>query len=175
MAHFDELTGLPNRTLFLDRLEQVMIHAHRNLARFALMFLDLDDFKEINDSYGHLAGDEVLREVARHLERCVRESDTVARLGGDEFMIILSDLKHRDEPGVVARKLLEAFGRPIHLKEFSCQVGVSIGVSIYPDDATEAEELIAHADAAMYQAKQEGKNNYRYWNKRRQRPGRGAP
>jgi len=163
LAHFDELTGLPNRSLFQDRLEQVRIHTHRNRGRFALLFVDLDGFKEVNDSYGHQAGDAVLREVARRLAQGVRESDTVARLGGDEFVIILNDLKHLDEPQVVARKLLEMFAQPFILGDVHCKLGISIGVSIYPDHATETEALISRADAAMYQAKQHGKNNCRYW------------
>lgn len=163
LAHFDELTGLPNRSLFQDRLEQVMVHTHRNRGRFALLFVDLDGFKEVNDSYGHQAGDEVLREVARRLAQGVRESDTVARLGGDEFVIILNDLQHPDEPQVVARKLLERFAPPVAMDDVQCKIGISIGISIYPDHASETGDLISRADAAMYQAKQHGKNTYRYW------------
>jgi diguanylate cyclase (GGDEF)-like protein/PAS domain S-box-containing protein len=163
MAHSDDLTGLPNRALFMDRLGQVMTQAHRNLSRFALLFIDLDGFKEVNDSYGHLAGDQVLQEAAHRLLGCVRRTDTVARVGGDEFIIILSDLKHWEEPAVVAKKLLEAFAPPFRSGEAACRVGVSIGVSIYPDDAGEADNLISFADSAMYAAKQAGKNCFRYW------------
>jgi diguanylate cyclase (GGDEF)-like protein/PAS domain S-box-containing protein len=170
MAHFDELTGLPNRALFLDRLEQVAIHARRVLGRFALLFLDLDGFKEVNDRHGHQIGDEVLREVARRLVSCVRNSDTVARLGGDEFIIVLNDLTHWEEPGIVAKKLLESFSRPFNSGEIVCRVGVSIGISIYPDDAAEVGDLISCADAAMYEAKEGGKNSYRYRSRMRKNP-----
>jgi diguanylate cyclase (GGDEF)-like protein/PAS domain S-box-containing protein len=171
MAHSDDLTGLPNRALFMDRLGQVMIYAHRNLSRFALLFIDLDGFKVVNDRYGHQAGDEVLQEAARRLMGCVRKTDTVARIGGDEFIIILSDLKHWEEPAVVARKLLEVFGSPFRTGEVLCRIGVSIGVSIYPDDAAEAPNLISCADSAMYAAKEAGKNCYRYWSQLSGKPG----
>jgi len=162
MAHSDKLTGLPNRALFFDRLEQVMIHARRRRSRFALLFIDLDGFKGVNDTYGHQVGDELLQAVAHRLTFCVRESDTVARIGGDEFIVILNDLNHWDEPGVVARKLLEAFTAPIHIGDITCSIGLSIGISIYPDDAEEANKLIACADFAMYEAKRGGKNGFRY-------------
>ena len=162
MAHSDELTGLPNRALFMDRLGQIMIHAHRNHSRFALLFLDLDGFKTVNDSFGHQAGDELLQAVARRLLAGVRESDTVARMGGDEFIIILNDLNHWEEPGIVARKLLETFATPFSIGKIVCSIGVSIGVSIYPDDAEDAQNLISCADLAMYEAKRAGKNNFRF-------------
>ena len=162
MAHSDQLTGLPNRALLFDRLEQVMIQARRRGTRFALLFADLDGFKAVNDSYGHQAGDELLQVAARRLAFCVRESDTVARMGGDEFIIILNDLSHREEPGIVARKLLEAISAPFDLGEITCRLGISIGISIFPDDAEEAQKLISCADFAMYEVKQSGRNNYRY-------------
>jgi len=163
MAHSDELTGLPNRALFLDRLNQAISHAHRNLGRFALLFLDLDGFKKVNDRYGHQVGDLVLKEAARRLVACVRDTDTVARVGGDEFTIILEDLRHWEEPAVVARKLVERFSIPFDTGDSKSTVGVSIGASIYPDDAYDADQLIACADSAMYAAKEAGKNGYRYW------------
>jgi diguanylate cyclase (GGDEF)-like protein/PAS domain S-box-containing protein len=162
MAHSDELTGLPNRALFFDRLEQVMMQARRNESRFALLFADLDGFKAVNDSYGHQSGDELLQAVAHRLTFCVRESNTVARIGGDEFVIILNDLNRREGPSIVARKILEAFSAPFVLGSIACHIGVSIGISIYPDDAADARELIACADLAMYDAKQAGSNNFRY-------------
>ena len=165
MAHSDELTGLPNRMLFFDRLEQAMIRARRKGSRFALLFLDLDGFKAVNDRHGHQVGDELLRVAAHRVTFCVRESDTVARLGGDEFLIILNDLNHWEEPGVVARKLLEVFVAPIGIGELLCRVGLSIGVGIYPDDGEQAQKLIACADAAMYRAKRGGGNNFRYYAK----------
>ncbi|UFS72552.1 diguanylate cyclase [Geomonas sp. RF6] len=162
MAHSDRLTGLPNRALFFDRLEQALIHARRKRSRFALLFLDLDGFKAINDTHGHQAGDELLQAVAHRLTFCVRESDTVARMGGDEFIIILGDINHWEEPGLVARKVLEAFSSPFHIGEITCTVGVSIGISVFPDDAEDANKLISKADFAMYEAKRSGKNNFRY-------------
>ena len=162
MAHSDQLTGLPNRALLFDRLEQVMIQARRRGTRFALLFADLDGFKAVNDGYGHQAGDQLLQAAARRLAFCVRESDTVARMGGDEFIIILNDLSHREEPGIVARKLLEAISAPFDLGEITCHLGISIGISIFPDDAEDAQKLISCADLAMYEVKQSGRNNYRY-------------
>jgi diguanylate cyclase (GGDEF)-like protein/PAS domain S-box-containing protein len=165
MAHSDELTGLPNRALFFDRLERVMIHARRNRRRFALLYLDLDGFKTVNDNYGHQAGDEVLQGAARRILGTVRESDTVARIGGDEFVIILDDLGHLEEPAVVAKKLLETFSSPFGISGSTVTIGVSIGVSVYPDDAENAQQLISCADFAMYEVKRAGKNNFRYCSK----------
>ena len=165
MAHSDQLTGLCNRTLFMDRLEQVIIHAHRKRSRFALLFVDLDGFKNINDMHGHRVGDELLQAVAHRLTFCVRESDTVARMGGDEFVIILNDLKHWEEPGLVARKVLEVLATPFALNETVCQIGASIGISIYPDDAEAPQPLLSCADFAMYEGKRTGKNTFRYHSK----------
>ena len=161
-ANFDELTGLPNRALFFDRLEQAMIQARRKRNRCALLYVDLDGFKVVNDSHGHQVGDELLQAAARQLTSCVRESNTVARMGGDEFIIILNDFSQWEGPGIVARRLLEAFSTPFNLGEIACRIGVSIGVSIYPNDAEDAQELISCADLAMYQVKRGGKNNFRY-------------
>lgn len=163
LAHSDELTGVPNRALFMDRIQQLMIRARREPGRFALLYVDLDGFKEVNDRNGHLAGDLVLKEVARRIINCIRESDTVARLGGDEFAIIVTDLKHTEQPAIVARKLLELFTMPFSCGEGRCRLGASIGISIYPDHATDPETLIARADAAMYKVKAAGKSAYRYW------------
>jgi len=162
MAHSDELTGLPNRALFRDRLEQVIIQARRNGGRFALLFADLDGFKAVNDRHGHQVGDRLLQEVARRLVFCVRESNTVARLGGDEFLIILNDLNQWEGPGIVARKVLEGLCAPFNIGGVVCRVGVSIGISIYPDDADDAQKLIAAADFAMYGVKRGGRNGFRY-------------
>lgn len=162
MAHFDELTGLPNRALFMDRLEQMMIHAHRHHGRLALLFLDLDGFKGVNDNLGHQAGDQLLQAVAHRLTSCVRGSDTVARLGGDEFIIMLDDIKTREEPGLVARKLLTAFKDPYSISDTLCTIGISIGISFYPDDADKPQMLISLADFAMYEAKKAGKNTFKY-------------
>ena len=165
MAHSDKLTGLPNRALLYDRLEQVMVQAKRKQTRFALLYADLDGFKAVNDSYGHQAGDELLQAAARRLVSCVRESDTVARLGGDEFVVILSDLKHWEESSIVARKLLAAIGAPFRLGEIVCRIGISIGISIYPDNAVDAQKLISCADFALYEVKQSGRNNFRFSSK----------
>lgn len=163
MAHSDDLTGLPNRALFIDRLEQVMIHAHRNRSKFALLFIDLDGFKLVNDTYGHKTGDDLLKSVALRLTSCVREADTVARVGGDEFVVILKeDLKRLEEPGIVAEKMLKAFSMPFNIDGNICNIGLSIGISIYPDDAEDAQQLIICADEAMYQVKQRGKNHFKY-------------
>ena len=124
--------------------------------------MDLDGFKRINDSFGHKAGDELLQAVAQRLSSCVRESDTVARMGGDEFIIILDDVNHWEEPGLVAEKILQVFTIPFNIGRIACPIGVSIGASIYPDHAEEAQELIACADLAMYEAKKAGKNTFRY-------------
>jgi diguanylate cyclase (GGDEF)-like protein/PAS domain S-box-containing protein len=165
MAHSDKLTGLPNRALLYDRLEQAMVQAKRKRTRFALLYADLDGFKAVNDRYGHQTGDELLQAAARRLVSCVRESDTVARMGGDEFIILLSDLKHWEESSIVARKLLEAIGAPFSVGEVVCRIGISIGISIYPDNADDVQKLISCADFALYEVKQSGKNNYRYSSK----------
>ncbi|MBJ6749907.1 diguanylate cyclase domain-containing protein [Geomonas anaerohicana] len=162
MAHFDELTGLPNRALFMDRLEQMMFHAHRHHGRVALLFADLDGFKGVNDTLGHQAGDQLLQAVAHRLTSCVRGSDTVARLGGDEFILMLDDIKTREEPGIVARKLLTAFGEPFRISGTACTIGISIGISFYPDDGDKPQALISLADFAMYEAKRAGKNTFTY-------------
>lgn len=165
MAHSDELTGLPNRALFLDRLDQVIMRAKRHHNRFALLYLDLDGFKSVNDQYGHGIGDEVLKAVADRLITSLRRSDTVARIGGDEFTVIIDDLKHWDEPGHVARNLLAAFATPIQIGHIVAKVGVSIGISVFPDDGEDPQTLISSADNAMYEIKRGGKSNYTYTRK----------
>lgn len=163
MAHSDELTGLPNRALFFDRLEQFMIQARRKHGRFALLFADLDGFKSINDSFGHQVGDKLLQAVAHRLTLCVREADTVARMGGDEFVIILNEINHWQEPSIVARKLMEAITTPFNIEGNPCNIGISVGISIYPDDAQDPQKLLSLADAAMYEVKRAGKNDFRYY------------
>lgn len=162
MAHFDELTALPNRALFMDRLEQIMVHAKRYRGRFALLFVDLDGFKEVNDHLGHQAGDQLLQAAAHRFNSCVRGSDTVARVGGDEFIILLNDIGSQEEPGLVSRKLLANFQEPFSIGAATCKIGISIGISVYPDHGDEAQRLILAADLAMYEAKRGGKNNFRY-------------
>lgn len=164
LAHYDKLTSLPNRALFFDRLNQSIAASHRERQRFALLFVDLDGFKVVNDSYGHEAGDRVLQETAERLAGCTRESDTVARMGGDEFILILCNLANAEDAGLVAEKILADVARPIELSRgASCVVGCSIGISLYPEDASEAAQLVSAADTAMYAVKRHGKNRYGFY------------
>jgi len=161
MAHTDKLTELPNRNLFFDRLEFVIAVSCRDTLRFALLYIDLDGFKLINDTYGHDAGDQVLQEAARRFKLCVRESDTVARMGGDEFTIILNNLKQINSAATVAKKIMKEFMLPFTLSGgIECRLGVSIGISYYPDDSIVSEHLLNAADTAMYAVKKSGKNGY---------------
>jgi diguanylate cyclase (GGDEF)-like protein/PAS domain S-box-containing protein len=162
MAHHDELTGLPNRALFFDRIGQALAHAKRNDTGFALMFLDLDGFKDINDTYGHDSGDLLLQETARRLAGCVRDSDTVARMGGDEFAIMLLDVAVPGRIPQVADKMLTLLAAPFLLKGTECRVGASIGISIFPQDGDAVDTLMNMADMAMYRVKQGTKNNYAF-------------
>ena len=157
LAHFDALTGLPNRMLLQDRLEQAIATAERHNQKFALLFIDLDGFKPINDVYGHAFGDEVLRMVAQRLGEVIRSMDTAARLGGDEFVVVLTDVRDSDNAKRVAEKILAAVSRPYELAGESATLSASIGISIYPNDEIIAQELLRTADEAMYSAKREGK------------------
>lgn len=163
LAHFDTVTNLPNRTLFYDRLEQAIAQAHRYQQKLAILFLDLDGFKHINDKFGHHAGDSLLRAVAERLNENARNMDTVARVGGDEFIFILNDVTHADNAAIVARKIIESLAHPFFIQGNTCQIGGSIGISIYPGDSAEMETLIKQADDAMYMAKNNGKNNYQFF------------
>jgi len=158
VAHHDSLTGLPNRLLFNDRLQQAISLARRDTRQFALLYLDLDRFKPVNDTLGHTAGDELLQAVASRIRCEVRESDTVARIGGDEFTVILSNVAGREEAEIVARKIIAAVAAPflIGSQQQSVEIGTSIGISIYPTDGQDADALVNAADAAMYGAKQVG-------------------
>jgi len=158
MAHHDSLTGLPNRLLFNDRLNQALTLARRDASRFALLYLDLDQFKPVNDTMGHAVGDELLKSAAARIRRQVRESDTVARVGGDEFAVILSDIARREDAAIVAEKIVGALAAPFQLGSpaQSIEIGTSIGIAIYPADAQDADALVGAADAAMYRAKQTG-------------------
>ncbi len=165
MAHLAQhaaLTGLPNRILLDDRLTQAVSMAQRHDKQFALMFLDLDGFKAINDSLGHAVGDQLLQSVAKRLTEVVRNSDTVCRLGGDEFIILLSEIEHAADAAFTAQKLLAALAAPHRIDHFALQITVSIGISLYPEDGLNAEALIKNADAAMYQAKTAGRNTYQF-------------
>lgn len=162
MAHYDALTGLPNRILFYDRLQQVLSQAKRNKGGLALLYMDLDGFKKINDTLGHHTGDLLLMEVAERLSSCVRESDTVARLGGDEFTIVLNETHKSEDVTVVAQKIIEAISVPFDLEGEEARIGISIGIARYSEKASNEEELMKRADQAMYEAKLAGKNTYRF-------------
>ncbi len=166
LAYHDGLTGLPNRSLFSKLLTQGIREAQRYQGRLAVAFLDLDRFKQINDTLGHEAGDQLLKEVAIRLKGCVRESDTVARLGGDEFVVLLPQLTHDNYAALVARKILVASARPFILKGHEYRVTASIGISIYPRDGLDEQTLTKNADIAMYQAKAEGKNNFQFYSEK---------
>lgn len=157
-AHHDLLTGLPNRRLFLDRLEQEVKHAKRSNSPLTLLFLDLDGFKEVNDSLGHDAGDRLLADVAKRLTDCVREEDTVARLGGDEFTVLLTGVNQKEDVALVAETIVGALSRPFAIAQPPVQISVSVGVSVYPQDAPSPPTLLEAADRAMYTAKQSGTN-----------------
>lgn len=162
-AHYDTLTGLPNRALFMDRLEQALIKAKRSGNKVALFFIDLDKFKHINDSYGHLVGDKVLQVVAERLGSLIRKGDTLARLSGDEFTMIIEEISEGEHLAVLAQKLLQHMNEPIHVDEYLLYLSLSIGISIYPDDATTALELLKYADTAMYKAKESGRNTFEFY------------
>jgi diguanylate cyclase (GGDEF)-like protein/PAS domain S-box-containing protein len=162
-ANFDPLTGLPNRRMFHDRLQQEILKAHRAHLPLALMFLDIDRFKEINDTLGHSVGDLLLKEVAQRLKYCVRESDTVARLSGDEFIIILNELDNLDSLDRVAQAILQKLAEPYRLENNEIYVSASIGITLYPDDASEIDALLKNADQAMYAAKNAGRSRYSYF------------
>jgi diguanylate cyclase (GGDEF)-like protein len=162
-AHFDHLTGLPNRQLFNDRLEQHILQAHRKNQRAALLYIDLDRFKNINDSLGHASGDKVLRQVAERMRSCIRETDTISRLGGDEFVIVLSNISSPSAAGNIAENIIETIGKPYFVHSREIFVNASIGIAIYPEDGSENKELLAHADAAMYQAKDNGRGKYMFF------------
>ena len=161
VATHDALTGLPNRLLLADRLNQAIAQAQRHQDRFAVFLVDLDRFKAINDSLGHLAGDAMLKEVARRLAAALRKADTLARMGGDEFVLILNEITHSEDLEIIAAKVLAHIARPMKLSDLELHASASIGISIYPSDGGNAETLLQHADAAMYQAKKSGRNVYR--------------
>jgi diguanylate cyclase (GGDEF)-like protein len=163
LAHHDLLTGLPNRSLFQDRLQQALAAAKRMQSRVALLFIDLDRFKDVNDSFGHRAGDVLLQTVAARLRKCVRETDTVCRHAGDEYLIVLSALRDPTEAAVVAEKVLAIFEEVFMLESHEVQISASVGISIYPDDGQTMEDLIRNADAAMYHSKKGGRNRFEFF------------
>jgi len=159
MATCDTLTGLPNRHSFYERLRYTLESAKQNQIQFAVVFVDLDDFKPINDVQGHAAGDAILKSVARRLEESVRKNDVVARFGGDEFVIILFDV-HKAAVSSVVHKIIATVARPHVFNSKTVTLTLSAGIAVYPDNGRSIDELIAHADAAMYSAKRAGKNSF---------------
>jgi diguanylate cyclase (GGDEF)-like protein/PAS domain S-box-containing protein len=162
-AEHDFLTGLPNRLLLNDRISQAIALAPRHQQKLAVLFLDLDGFKYINDSLGHPTGDRLLQSIAKRLVDCVRGSDTVSRQGGDEFVVLLSEVEHADDVAMAARRILEAVAEAHSVDQHDLHVTTSIGVSVYPDDGLDGETLIKNADTAMYQAKENGRHSYRFF------------
>lgn len=163
LAYYDSLTGLANRSYFRNQLRKSIAMSQRGYYSFALLYFDLDEFKLINDTLGHDAGDDLLKEVASRLTHRLREDDTIARLGGDEFAVILSDIKDKAQAGQIAATLQQAFQQPVKLGSHTVSISASIGITIAPDDAVDEELLLKHADLAMYEAKARGKNTYRFF------------
>ncbi len=163
LAHHDPLTGLPNRLLFTDRLDHAIQRANRQSDNVAVFFIDLDRFKNINDTLGHPVGDQLIQQAAQRLRSVVREEDTVARLGGDEFIIALEGLNRKSDADILARKVIAAFREPFSIEEHELHVTLSLGVSMFPADGQDGESLIKNADVAMYRAKEEGRNNYNFY------------
>ncbi|MFB9241589.1 EAL domain-containing protein [Massilia antarctica] len=162
-ANFDPLTRLPNRRMFHDRLEHDILRCRRDGTRIAILFIDLDQFKEVNDTLGHQQGDVLLVDAARRISGCVRESDTVARLGGDEFTVILPQLGETGSVGVIAQKILDVLQAPFTLDQEQAYISASVGITLYPDDARDIDDLLKHADQAMYAAKNAGRNRFSYF------------
>jgi diguanylate cyclase (GGDEF)-like protein/PAS domain S-box-containing protein len=153
MARHDQLTNLPNRALFLDRLQTALARAHRGHSKLAILYLDLDKFKQVNDTYGHITGDHLLQEVARRLTDCIRESDTVGRLGGDEFIVLLDDIAQREDTDRLKTKIITTLSEPYTFAQTILHITPSIGVAVYPENGTDSNALIRYADDAMYQVK----------------------
>lgn len=162
LAYYDTLTGLPNRALFSDRIDMALAHARRDKQRLAVMILDLDNFKDVNDTLGHSVGDQLLRSVGSRLRNLLRASDTVARIGGDEFMVLLLNIAWAEAATEVARKIMKAFEKPFILDSHEVYVTSSIGIAAYPKHGEGAETLVKNADAAMYRAKEQGRNQWQW-------------
>ncbi|MEO6293808.1 MAG: diguanylate cyclase, partial [Burkholderiaceae bacterium] len=163
LANHDALTNLPNRHLLQDRIGQALLQARRNGGQGAVLFIDLDQFKSINDSMGHVVGDLLLKEVAQRLVTSLRSQDTVARQGGDEFIVLLQNIAKAADAGATTQKLLDALLLPYHIKGKELYVSASIGITVFPDDGEDADTLLKHSDTAMYQAKEAGRNNYQFF------------
>ncbi len=162
-AHFDTLTKLPNRELFADRLSQEIIHANQEEHKVALLFIDLDRFKQVNDTLGHSIGDKLLQHTADRLNHCVRDTDTVARLGGDEFTLVISNVKEPKEASIIAENVIKKLAEPLTINSHEVFINSSIGISIYPDDGKTVDELLRNADAAMYRAKEQGRGRHQFF------------
>lgn len=163
IAYHDSLTGLPNRLMFLDRLEQFIKHAKRSNKKAVVLFMDLDHFKNINDSFGHILGDKLLVTVAQNLRSVIREEDTVSRLGGDEFVVLLENIEKVSDAELIIQKIIEAFEKPVKIDSNIFYLTLSVGASVYPDDAEDAEILLRNADSAMYKAKDLGRDTYQFY------------
>jgi diguanylate cyclase (GGDEF)-like protein len=163
LALHDTLTGLPNRTFFNANLEHILTKAKNNRKYVALLFMDLDLFKSVNDIFGHKAGDVVLIQAAKRLSACIRMNDIVARLGGDEFAILLTEIESYSDAEFVATRVISTIAQPFHYEGESCSLGVSIGISLYPVDTEDNDKLLQFADKAMYHVKKDGKNNYQFY------------
>jgi len=160
LALYDTLTDLPNRRLFFDRLSQAFSRAHRYNCKVGLLFIDLNKFKGVNDNYGHEKGDIVLQTVGTRLKNVIRETDTAARIGGDEFAVILQDIKDEESASIITKKIIQVIEKDIILKENTFQIGASIGISFYPSDGKDENDLLNKADKAMYNVKKTGKSGY---------------
>lgn len=163
LAQLDKLTGLPNRHMFYDRLTQTLAQAQRTGGRIACMFIDLDNFKNVNDTYGHGMGDKLLIQVAERLRQCLRSGDIVGRIGGDEFAVLLAHVARTDDAGAVAQKMVSALATRYKLDEHEANISASIGIAVYPGDGGDADEVLRNADTAMYRAKEQGRNNYQFY------------
>ncbi len=162
LALHDGLTGLPNRMALKERLTQAIGMAKRHRKQIALLFLDLDHFKEINDTYGHSVGDQLLKDVSEKIVSCVRATDTVSRHGGDEFVVLLTEIEERQDASQIAEKLLAKFSTPIIVEDHKIQLTMSIGISVYPENGIDADSLMQSSDTAMYTIKESGRNSYRF-------------
>ncbi|WP_353572480.1 EAL domain-containing protein [Candidatus Albibeggiatoa sp. nov. BB20] len=163
LAHYDDLTGLPNRTLFYERVERALFLAKEHNYKIAVVFLDLDHFKYVNDTWGHAVGDLLLKDASKRIVQCVRKNDTVARLGGDEFTAVLDHIDNSETAATVGQRILDSLRPPFHLNGHETFISSSIGISIYPSDGKDVETLLKHADIAMYRAKDQGKDNYQFF------------
>src|ERR1019366_531338 len=167
-ANHDALTDLPNRVLFNDRLSLAILHAHRRRQSLAVMFLDLDHFKRVNDTVGHSAGDELLVKAADRLRRCIRADATVARVGGAEFLLLLNGIARENDAATMARKILEVLSEPFLIQKRELFIEASIGIGLYPGDGQDAEMLVANVDTAMYRAKETGRNTFQFFTRKMQ-------